>query len=413
MSSSSPSNCSFPASRVVYADLVLSPRCPALNERLIHSILTAMQSLGESSVRFSLAVVGAALPTVRTPDSFFTSAVHAACIQQILPERDSGNVSSVLISFLSCSFASETDSDDSQTAICAKALDASTRQALTTCAANPDVMSMARSFARSVSGDVFPQFPFLFLDGNRYCASWDSDSISKALCDTAQLPPAITTGQGSALWPAPRVTVNFNEACPVGSYGRSNAKPSCLVVGEKGGMFVEMVPVIGLVFLAASTLSLGLMILYRRQMNRRLRQQQGRRMAEFDNERLQAIMQFIAHFASSADSVVDLARHHEEVRRQLALLPVRTCSEGESCTICLDPIDRFYELRCGHMFHTECLRTWFERGKSDCPVCRTKIIGTISAFSSTTQAAQEPVATGPQVEPEPTTEPPSNALRIT
>ena len=43
-----------------------------------------------------------------------------------------------------------------------------------------------------------------------------------------------------------------------------------------------------------------------------------------------------------------------------------------TCPICICDIDEtssIYKLRCGHTFHTECLRKWFFRNKT-CPLCR-------------------------------------------
>lgn len=46
----------------------------------------------------------------------------------------------------------------------------------------------------------------------------------------------------------------------------------------------------------------------------------------------------------------------------------------DPCTICIGPItkqDAIHILRCGHCFHTDCLRPWGEdHQKETCPVCR-------------------------------------------
>lgn len=48
------------------------------------------------------------------------------------------------------------------------------------------------------------------------------------------------------------------------------------------------------------------------------------------------------------------------------------------------------KLPCNHIFHTSCLRSWFQRQQT-CPTCRLNILRT----APTTQAAREPQA-GPQ-----------------
>lgn len=45
------------------------------------------------------------------------------------------------------------------------------------------------------------------------------------------------------------------------------------------------------------------------------------------------------------------------------------------CSICMESCD--YKdacmLKCGHMFHSECLNSWCESGKSSCPLCRKRM----------------------------------------
>lgn len=37
----------------------------------------------------------------------------------------------------------------------------------------------------------------------------------------------------------------------------------------------------------------------------------------------------------------------------------------EKCNACVN-----YKLDCGHIFHTECIMSWFRSGNSTCPCCR-------------------------------------------
>lgn len=49
--------------------------------------------------------------------------------------------------------------------------------------------------------------------------------------------------------------------------------------------------------------------------------------------------------------------------------------ESENCCICLDPIvkdSKESELNCKHIFHTECIRIWYEHQQT-CPLCRFEI----------------------------------------
>jgi hypothetical protein len=44
-----------------------------------------------------------------------------------------------------------------------------------------------------------------------------------------------------------------------------------------------------------------------------------------------------------------------------------------TCSICLNevrPTRTNPPIRCGHMFHSQCLQEWKNKGKNTCPVCR-------------------------------------------
>ena len=44
-----------------------------------------------------------------------------------------------------------------------------------------------------------------------------------------------------------------------------------------------------------------------------------------------------------------------------------------TCSICLNEVKCTRAnppIRCGHMFHSHCLKSWKEQGKNTCPVCR-------------------------------------------
>ena len=46
--------------------------------------------------------------------------------------------------------------------------------------------------------------------------------------------------------------------------------------------------------------------------------------------------------------------------------------EAKDCQICFEKFqdaDKIYKLPCKHLFHKECIDTWF-KGHNTCPVCR-------------------------------------------
>lgn len=47
-------------------------------------------------------------------------------------------------------------------------------------------------------------------------------------------------------------------------------------------------------------------------------------------------------------------------------------TDPETCPICLEYMgDDIYETFCGHLFHKDCVKTWFNKvGRVECPACR-------------------------------------------
>ena len=46
------------------------------------------------------------------------------------------------------------------------------------------------------------------------------------------------------------------------------------------------------------------------------------------------------------------------------------------CPICKIPIDaesQVVSTPCGHVFHSDCIETWIDKGMQNCPQCRKKI----------------------------------------
>ena len=59
---------------------------------------------------------------------------------------------------------------------------------------------------------------------------------------------------------------------------------------------------------------------------------------------------------------------------EIALIPCDN-TEHNDCSICIDSIDGTSggKLECGHTFHNECIKSWFSRGKTTCPYCRSTL----------------------------------------
>ncbi|OQU96785.1 Ring finger domain-containing protein isoform 2 [Cladophialophora immunda] len=60
-----------------------------------------------------------------------------------------------------------------------------------------------------------------------------------------------------------------------------------------------------------------------------------------------------------------------------------TLSTTLSCAICLESLeetDLIRELRCGHVYHANCLNLWVERGHHDCPLCKYDMLGLMKSF---------------------------------
>lgn len=51
---------------------------------------------------------------------------------------------------------------------------------------------------------------------------------------------------------------------------------------------------------------------------------------------------------------------------------------GDCCAICMNPVKktrRTPELKCGHIFHKQCLTDWEAKGGDRCPLCRNMLNG--------------------------------------
>ena len=51
-------------------------------------------------------------------------------------------------------------------------------------------------------------------------------------------------------------------------------------------------------------------------------------------------------------------------------------NSNTDCPICLDAINLGVEVKCGHIFHHDCIKKWITTdftGNKKCPLCRTKL----------------------------------------
>jgi hypothetical protein len=100
--------------------------------------------------------------------------------------------------------------------------------------------------------------------------------------------------------------------------------------------------------------------------------------------------------ASSSIVVLKTMKYRQELRPD---------QEEETCTICLNNFhesDRVGNIKCGHIFHVECLKAWIQR-KNHCPLCQMDDMATPQGNSSTATATTTTSATTPAVVPPPPT----------
>ncbi|KAI1618781.1 hypothetical protein EDD36DRAFT_42542 [Exophiala viscosa] len=90
-----------------------------------------------------------------------------------------------------------------------------------------------------------------------------------------------------------------------------------------------------------------------------------------------------------------VAKHHKRLKKLEQVAPAQSLSHWRAekqethvqtfatastrliCAICIDLIqdsDRIRELHCGHVYHSQCLNLWVERGHHECPLCKYDIL---------------------------------------
>lgn len=96
------------------------------------------------------------------------------------------------------------------------------------------------------------------------------------------------------------------------------------------------------------------------------------------------------HYRNFKKALNDVILSRRAIRNMNTLYPDATPEElalsDNICIICReDMVNTSKKLPCGHIFHTACLRSWFQRQQT-CPTCRLNILRSTNA--PTDQAAQ-------------------------
>jgi len=76
--------------------------------------------------------------------------------------------------------------------------------------------------------------------------------------------------------------------------------------------------------------------------------------------------------------------------------PAETAEETDNCAICLNNFengDRVGDVRCGHIFHVECLKSWIQR-KNHCPLCHENELATPQQEDRSTVLGEESTQPG-------------------
>ncbi|XP_073993801.1 septin interacting protein 3 isoform X2 [Rhodnius prolixus] len=102
-------------------------------------------------------------------------------------------------------------------------------------------------------------------------------------------------------------------------------------------------------------------------------------------------------------AVNDVVMSRRAIRNMNTLYPDATAEElaamDNVCIICREEMrSAAKKLPCNHIFHTSCLRSWFQRQQT-CPTCRLNILRTPASAAATAAAAGAGAAGAPQAAP--------------
>ncbi|OAG39954.1 hypothetical protein AYO21_05827 [Fonsecaea monophora] len=79
------------------------------------------------------------------------------------------------------------------------------------------------------------------------------------------------------------------------------------------------------------------------------------------------------------------SQHRKRLKKLDQVAPAQSLLHwrAENTAICLESLeetDLIRELRCGHVYHANCLSLWVERGHHDCPLCKYDMLGLMKNF---------------------------------
>jgi len=340
-------------------------------------------------LKFSVTLLGTTL-SVDSPDSSFYPSTIVACSQQWLQLQNSANATLEMLDFLSCTFDGSSRLSSSSAFQCVSFLN-DPDSFMQQCYVSEEVIAASRAFSGDFPADYLIELPMLFVNGYRYCDEWEGSLLLSDLCDP-ELPSSTDIQLSSSTsWPAPQVVFNIDQNCsPLSRFPGDTGMECIAPTSTESGMITELVPVIGLLFLVLSSFAFAFILLFKRRIRHRSQPPNPNRTA-FPNDAIIDIMQFLALLAARDDQMGREAHalNPADIGRQLHMLPIKVATAATdtvTCAVCLEPVESYYGLNCSHVFHKECLKAWLEKGKNDCPVCRQKVLGAPTPFSSTEPA---------------------------
>ncbi|KAL2153751.1 hypothetical protein VTH82DRAFT_4906 [Thermothelomyces myriococcoides] len=93
-----------------------------------------------------------------------------------------------------------------------------------------------------------------------------------------------------------------------------------------------------------------------------------------------------SHRVSRRESAVfELGQCYEQLREDDAMdakIPPTQRGPSVECVICLEPLQDqslVRTLSCHHLFHADCVASWFRRGHNTCPICMTHQVSIVGS----------------------------------
>ena len=88
----------------------------------------------------------------------------------------------------------------------------------------------------------------------------------------------------------------------------------------------------------------------------------------------------ISRYTDSENLAINDVENPISNQDQIILISNIKCLINDDCPICIEPFkenDELYQLKCGHIFHTECITEWININNI-CPTCREVVIDTLN-----------------------------------